>query len=400
MQVEEVDTRSVNHFTIPAAIAVVATFDTSARPLVARRQRDKDGRGALLARVVDHLLQIPTEAIDHLVAAVLLHLVDVAGVGCCGNHAALLRIGDGADVVMTELNEHVVARLQGVIDLLPKALADERARGASGAGCIDEVDFRLVEHLACQRCPTPHAVIVVVGILHRGVTREEDSRTGLTCRTSLMRLIALWLHVQHHRLKRCQRGMLTGHQALGGRACIHQCPEVRGMNLVAEEVILLLPTAVAVEFTPRDVVQVHIRHIEFRRQGSQPLRLRLADDVPVFIEGIARRERHQDRMCPLGMYLADVAADVIAVAIDGVLTLRALVETDNHRVGIQSGNHRTRTPLVEELTTIVVADGDQHPVARLQRLAHGRPEVGVERASRHTAQRLILHGDFPSVEEL
>ena len=254
MQVEEVDTRSVDHFTIPAAIAVVATFDTSTRPLVAGRQRDKDGRSTFLARVVDHLLQIPTEAIDHLVAAVLLHLVDVAGVGSRGNHTALLRVGDGTDVVMTKLNEHVVARPQGVVDLLPEALADERARGASGTGCIDEVDLRLVEHLVCERCPTPHAVIVVVRILHRGVTREEDSRTGLTCRTSLMRLIALWLHIQHHRLKRCQRGMLACHQTLGSRARIHQCPEVRGVNLVAEEVILFFPAAVAVEFTPRDVV--------------------------------------------------------------------------------------------------------------------------------------------------
>ena len=105
-------------------------------------------------------------------------------------------------------------------------------------------------------------------------------------------------------------------------------------------------------------------------------------------------------MCPLGAYLANVATDVIAVAVNGVLTLRALVEADDHRVGIQSGNDRTRSSLVEELTTIVVTDGDQHPVARLQRLAHSRPEVGVERASRHAAQRLILHGDFPSVEEL
>ena len=194
--------------------------------------------------------------------------------------------------------------------------------------------------------------------------------------------------------------MLTGHQTLGSRTGIHQRAIVRRVDVVAKEVILLLPVAVAVELAAGNLVQVHVGHVEFFRQLGQPLRLRLAHDVPVSIEGIARRERHQDGMCPLGAYLADVAAHVVAVAVDGVLPLRALIEADDHRVGVNAGNDGTRPLLVEKLAAVVVANGDQHPVACLERVAHGRPQVGVERARGHSAQRLIFNRYFPSVEEL
>ena len=164
--------------------------------------------------------------------------------------------------------------------------------------------------------------------------------------------------------------------------------------------VLLLPTAVAIELFCRHFVQVDIRHIEFLRQGCQPLRLRLAHDVAVFIESIARRERHQNGMSTTGTYLADISADIVAVAVDGVLTLRALIEANNHCVRVQSGNNATCSPLVEELSTVVMADAHQHPIACFQRVPDGRPQIRVERASRHTAQSLILHGDLSGVEVL
>ena len=81
-----------------------------------------------------------------------------------------------------------------------------------------------------------------------------------------------------------------------------------------------------------------------------------------------------------GTYFADISADVVTVAVDGVLTLRALIEANNHCVGIQSGNHSTRSPLVEELGAVVMADAHQHPIACFQRVADGRPQIRVERA--------------------
>ena len=56
--------------------------------------------------------------------------------------------------------------------------------------------------------------------------------------------------------------------------------------------------------------------------------------------------------------------------------------------------------LVEEVGMIVMANAHDHPVARLQSLPHGRPQVSIERSCRHAAEGLILHRDLASVEIL
>ena len=166
VQIDELNSRFGHHLTIPLAIRAIAPLNLSARPFVARCERDQDGRCPLLATVVDHLPQIPTERVDQLVGVVG-QMIDVAGVLRRGNHATCLLVVDGTDVVMAELDGDEVARLQRVVDLVPQSLADERACAAARLGCIAQRDFRLVEHGESLRRPAPHAIILAVGILHR-----------------------------------------------------------------------------------------------------------------------------------------------------------------------------------------------------------------------------------------
>ena len=47
---------------------------------------------------------------------------------------------------------------------------------------------------------------------------------------------------------------------------------------------------------------------------------------------------------------------------------------------------------------VIMADGDNHPVARLQRLTNGRPQVSIECTGGHASEGLVLDGDLTPVE--
>ena len=47
-----------------------------------------------------------------------------------------------------------------------------------------------------------------------------------------------------------------------------------------------------------------------------------------------------------------------------------------------------------------MTDADNHPVARLQSLMDGWPEIGIEVTGGHSAQGLVLDRNLPSVEEV
>ena len=63
----------------------------------------------------------------------------------------------------------------------------------------------------------------------------------------------------------------------------------------------------------------------------------------------------------------------MAVAVNGVLPLGALVEPHIAGVVVHTGNDRASSLLVEELTVVVVPDGNNHPVARFECLTDGWP---------------------------
>ena len=163
------------------------------------------------------------------------------------------------------------------------------------------------------------------------------------------------------------------------------------MDLVTVEVVVLLPRAVGIQFQSAALVQVDERHALDGSDIGTPFRLWLAYGLArLLVVGIARRERHQDGVGPSLPNLLDVFAQIGAIAVDRVLLLCALVEAHVHRVGIDAGYDGASPFLVEELAIVVMADGHNHPVARLQCVAHGRPQVGVERTGGHAAQRLVL----------
>ena len=145
VHIDELHSCLFHHLAIPFSIRIVASFNATVWPLVARSERNEDGRSAFLTRIVNHLFQIPTKRVNHLVGSIV-HLVNVQRIFRAGNHTTSFRVGDGADVVVSELNGHKIAWSKRLVNPIPQALADERTRGATRTGGVDEGDFALVEH--------------------------------------------------------------------------------------------------------------------------------------------------------------------------------------------------------------------------------------------------------------
>ena len=168
----------------------------------------------------------------------------MAGVlgGCDGT--AVFGLVDRADVVMTKLYQYKIARFQRVIDAIPASFVQIRTTAATCHGSVDNVNLGLVEDGVSYGTPTPHAVRIFVGILHRAVACDEDN--GLAFCAS--QFVSRQLHVTHHGLQWGECGIMAGHQAFSSRTGIHHCAETAGMNLVEEEMIVGLPLAIAVKF--------------------------------------------------------------------------------------------------------------------------------------------------------
>ena len=146
VEVDEVNACCLYHFTIPFAVGVVATFHLPVWPFVARGEAHENRCASLFAHILNEFLQVPTERINHLVLSVGFHLIDVASVGCGTDDSTFFLGVDVADVVVSELNQHIVAWFNRVIDPIPKSFVEEGARGASCPGCIDDGAFFTIEH--------------------------------------------------------------------------------------------------------------------------------------------------------------------------------------------------------------------------------------------------------------
>ena len=194
VQIDEFAARFLADVAVPASVCVVAALNLAAGPLVARSQRDDDGRCTFLPHVVDELSEVPSEAVHHLVIAGMdicylhtlindvavigltlrcLHLVDVAGVGRRSDTTAVFGPFYLADVVVSELYEHEVARTQTVVDAVPTSFAQVTTATASSLSGVDDLYLALIENRICHGSPTPHAVFLLVFILHRGVAADE-----------------------------------------------------------------------------------------------------------------------------------------------------------------------------------------------------------------------------------
>ena len=164
--------------------------------------------------------------------------------------------------------------------------------------------------------------------------------------------------------------------------------------------VLLLPEAVAIEFRARDLIQVNKGHAFGGSDIGTPLGLRLADDESLVVAGIARGEGHEDGIGTLLTDLTDIAAKVVTIAIDRIRYLLAEVKAHNHGILCHTVNYASGALGVEKVSMVVMSYRDDDPVAGLQGLAHGWPEVGIEVAGGHAAQSLVLYGDLPAIEEV
>ena len=287
---------------------------------------------------------------------------------------------------MTELDEHEIAWLQTVIHLLPTALVQVGTTTATGLGCIHNADFVFIKHRICHGPPAPHAVLILIGILHGAVA--SDKHHGLAIRT--IHLPGVQFHVLHHRLQRVQRRVAAGHQALGSRTGIHHRTKTTGVYLIQEEVVIGFPSTIAVQLSARYLVQVDKGHALFGSHLHQPLGVRFADNLAVLVVGITRGERHQDGIAALRTYIINILTHVAAIGIYGFVFARFL----NHhvqRIIAHAGDTGTRAALVVG-SVIVMADTDNHPVARTDSLLDGLPQLVVEGTTTHTAKCLILNG--------
>ena len=145
------------------------------------------------------------------------------------------------------------------------------------------------------------------------------------------------------------------------------------MDMVAIEMVFLLPGTEAVDLGTRNLIEVHEGHTLCSCDIRGPLRLRLTDDAPVRTIGITGRERHQDGVGTCLTDILDVKAQIMAVAIDGIRNLLTLIETYDHRVGVYTVDHASRTFLIKKVCLIVMTNAHNHPVAWLQSLTDGWP---------------------------
>ena len=240
MQVKEFASRLCCNLTIPFSERVVTAFNMLAiRPFVARSQADQNGRGTLLAAVIDEFLQIPPKAINHLIDVLCgrLHAADATGVSCARYLAAMLTAMQLTDVVVAKLNEHEVARLEVIVNLVPTAFLQVCARRATCLSTIDVCDLVLVEDAPSLRAPAPHASAVLVGILHCRIASYEHHR--LTRFTTYACGGQGQIHL--HGLQRLQLRMRRGCYALSSTACIELCAKLGGVDVVEIEVVVKLP---------------------------------------------------------------------------------------------------------------------------------------------------------------
>ena len=96
--------------------------------------------------------------------------------------------------------------------------------------------------------------------------------------------------------------------------------------------------------------------------------------------------------------VVDVFAHVFTVSIDGFLHT-SLLDGDIERILADARDAGTCSAAIV-WTIVVMTDGDNHPVASLDALAHIRPQTVVEGTAAHAAQSLVLYGNLVGIKEL
>ncbi len=373
-----------------------------AAPLVSWRHAADDGDGTLFAGIADELAQIPAVGVDHLVAVVALQAVDVAAVGNAGNVGTGLAGGDVAHVVMSELDDDVVAGAEAVVDLFPAPLLQIGAGTASGLGGIDDVHQGLFCLFVVQEQgrgdggvgPAPHAFGVVgdVLVLHGAVAAEVDGGLAVVCR----RIGGVPGVGRCQVVRQPQPG--AGADGLGSRAGIQPGAELAAVDFVQIEVVVHLRRAETLELACRGALEVDEGHVLLGADLLLPAGegLGLAFDGAVAAPAVSRGERAEDGVSAAAADVADEAAHVFAVGVDDLAFAR-LLDGDDEAVGARAGYGGACAAAVVG-AVVVMPQLDDDPVALADALQHVGPQAAVEGAAAGAAQGMVLHADALRVE--
>lgn len=367
-------------------------------PLVARGEGEQDGDGTFLLGIANHLLEIPAIGVDDLELARTLHAEHLTRVARGTQHTTFFAILDASDVVVTKLNEHVVAWFKRVIDHFPKTLVDKGASGTSRPCLILEDALGGVEDGVALAAPTPHAVGVLVFVLACGVATKEDHRfAGLSL---LVATLGSDLVVETG-FQRSHLRVVGGKDTLSGTLCIHAGTIGGGVDFVEIEVIVGLPRAILFEFGGRDVVQVDNGRVGLLADGEDGRReigeFTLNPLGVILLIVVARGESEEDGCGSLGTNLVDEAASVATKRIDGLLLLGHLIINRDgvflHFEFAIGTVGRTGTNGVDG-AIVIVSEFEEDKIALLHGFENRFPQLVVESARRSATQSMVLDGNF------
>src|SRR5574344_668312 len=158
VHVDEIHSGLLYDVLAPYSVSIVAALDLPVRPFVSRRNADKNRNAALLAYIADEFAQIPSVGVDDFIFADVGHEMIFILVAGAFELCAIWRLGDRAHVIVTELDDYIVSRLDCVVDFVPEALVEECAGAASCPSCIDKSYLGRIEDGFEHAAPSPHAV--------------------------------------------------------------------------------------------------------------------------------------------------------------------------------------------------------------------------------------------------
>jgi len=239
MDIDELAAGLTGHSAAPRTIGLVATLNVVLAlllvdgidktttmtvafvPLVARREGEEYGNSPLFLGIAYHLFQVPAIGVDDLIDAAAFHTIDGTGVFGCGKDTPFFAVLDAADVVVTELDEHDVTLLQGVINHLPTTFVNVGTGGTSSHRLILEDTLVGIENGIALTAPPPHTIGMIVFVLACGISTKEHHR--LARLTVLVASLGNNLVVQAG-FQESELRVLGSLKPLSGTGCIHACP--------------------------------------------------------------------------------------------------------------------------------------------------------------------------------
>ena len=379
-------------------------------PGLARHQRADDRRDALRAGVGDELPQVPAVAV-HDLGLLRQQVVDRLGLlaHALDRAASARGVVERAVVVVPELHDHVVARLEQRQRALPVALRQEGAAAQPADGAVDEIHPGRIEIGAEVIAPPPLSALAVTATVAHGRIADEHERRQLRVRRlrEVQPADAVGRDGLALRGEKGAEGTLADAlQAGDNLRGVEIRPGRIGVRMVRTEKCLHLLLAALLVIVGHHAGQVDERDARRLRQLAIPLAVvagaALHDAV---FPDVAHSQREHDRRRPAFLYVGNHSPDVPAEGVHDLVLPRDDI-VDFHRLIAQPGQRTARAHffprhrgILVDRAAVVVAELDEDVVAGLQfgqqLLPQALADVGAATAS---AARAVGDVDLGRVE--